>query len=241
MKRQVHFADPVSKVVKQPTEEENQGMRMKDARDAVPRKEGESRQQWKNRIFNYKRQEEAKKEGAGPFFHPFHSKVLALGGEVPVMAGRSADPVEAGYPGKTGKCVEEASSYAAGSVVPSVSREEANAVSRGFAIEPKCLEEVRLQQDEGDLVDGTTCQLLDCCHVNVLLKCGFESLCHRAATFEPSPTQLGIVLLQLLLVSPRDGAKIRLWIETQCSGTSTSPIRVRDLLPLPPYPQQVLL
>jgi len=64
LKRQVHFADPVSKVVKQPTEEENQGMRMKDARDAVPRKEGESRQQWKNRIFNYKRQEEAKKEGA---------------------------------------------------------------------------------------------------------------------------------------------------------------------------------
>lgn len=37
---------------------------MKDAREAVPRKDGESRQQWKNRIFNYKRQEEAKKEGA---------------------------------------------------------------------------------------------------------------------------------------------------------------------------------
>lgn len=64
LKRQVHFADPVSKVVDQAAEDGSQGMRMKDARDAVPRKEGESRQQWKNRIFNYKRQEEAKKEGA---------------------------------------------------------------------------------------------------------------------------------------------------------------------------------
>ena len=64
LRRQVNFAEPVSKVISGATEDGSQGMRMKDARDAVPRKDGESRQQWKNRIFNYKRQEEAKKEGA---------------------------------------------------------------------------------------------------------------------------------------------------------------------------------
>lgn len=64
LRRQVQFAEPVSRVVPDGAEGSNPGMRMKDAREAVPRKDGESRQQWKNRIFNYKRQEEAKKEGA---------------------------------------------------------------------------------------------------------------------------------------------------------------------------------
>lgn len=64
LRRHIQFAEPVSKVVTAAEEEAVKGMRMKDAREAVPRKEGESRQQWKNRIFNYKRQEEAKKEGA---------------------------------------------------------------------------------------------------------------------------------------------------------------------------------
>ena len=35
-------------------------MRMADARQGVPRKENETRAQWKNRIFNFKRSEEAK-------------------------------------------------------------------------------------------------------------------------------------------------------------------------------------
>jgi hypothetical protein len=35
-------------------------MRMKDAREAVPRKEGESRNDWKNRIFQHKRKFEEK-------------------------------------------------------------------------------------------------------------------------------------------------------------------------------------
>ena len=33
-------------------------MRMKEAREAVPRLEGESRAQWKNRVFNHKRKHE---------------------------------------------------------------------------------------------------------------------------------------------------------------------------------------
>ena len=63
-RRHVKFAEPVNKASSTTAEDGGQGMRMKDARDAVPRKEGESRQQWKNRIFNYKRQEESKMEGA---------------------------------------------------------------------------------------------------------------------------------------------------------------------------------
>ncbi len=64
LKRHVQFVEPVSGQAPVTAEEAGQGMRMRDARDAVPRKEGESRQQWKNRIFSFKRQEEAKKEGA---------------------------------------------------------------------------------------------------------------------------------------------------------------------------------
>ena len=71
------------------------------------------------------------------------------------------------------------------------------------------------------------------CHVSVLLRFSFSKLCQRAATFEPCAIQLGVLLLQLLLVSPRDGAKIRKWISEQVFQTSTSPTRVRDLLPLP--------
>ena len=64
LRRHVQFVEPVDQGTSATGEDMNQGMRMKDARDAVPRREGESRQQWKNRVFNYKRQEEAKKEGA---------------------------------------------------------------------------------------------------------------------------------------------------------------------------------
>ena len=64
LRRHVQFVEPVNRGAPTTGEDMGQGMRMKDARDAVPRREGETRQQWKNRIFNYKRQEEAKKEGA---------------------------------------------------------------------------------------------------------------------------------------------------------------------------------
>lgn len=39
------------------------GVRMKEARSKVPRKEGESRKSWKNRVFNYKRAEEERHPG----------------------------------------------------------------------------------------------------------------------------------------------------------------------------------
>ena len=61
LRRSVQFANPVDQEVPAAKAEMDSGMmRMKTARDAVPRKEGESRQAWKSRIFNYKRQEEAK-------------------------------------------------------------------------------------------------------------------------------------------------------------------------------------
>ncbi len=61
LKRAVQFAEPLEHDMDAKSSEAQAGMmRMRTARDAVPRKEGESRQAWKNRIFNYKRQEEAK-------------------------------------------------------------------------------------------------------------------------------------------------------------------------------------
>ena len=61
----------------------------------------------------------------------------------------------------------------------------------------------------------------------------FSSLCKRAGTFETTVLQLGVTLLQLQLVSPRDGLNLSTWISQQLKLTSTSPTRVRDILPLP--------
>ena len=162
------------------------------------------------------------------------SKVLALEGDVPVKAGELfREPVIAGNPVEAGVRGGKASSNAAGTVVPSVSREEACKVSRGFPVKPNSFHEVQLQQDVCEIVEATNCELLDRCQVCVLMKAEFGNLCRLAATLEPTAMQLGVVVLQLLLVSPRDGARIRKCVEAQCSGTSTTPIRVRDLLPLP--------
>lgn len=61
LRRSVQFANPVDQDMAAPKSDSQAGMmRMKDAREAAPRKEGESRQARKTRIFNYKRQEEAK-------------------------------------------------------------------------------------------------------------------------------------------------------------------------------------
>ena len=61
LKRSVQFAEPLEHDMDAKSSDPQSGMmRMKTARDAVPRKEGESRQAWKNRIFNYKRLEESK-------------------------------------------------------------------------------------------------------------------------------------------------------------------------------------
>ena len=61
MKRQVKCQDPLTSVIPEPAQDPRPGlMRMKDAREAVPRKENESRSQWKNRVFEHKRREEEK-------------------------------------------------------------------------------------------------------------------------------------------------------------------------------------
>ena len=161
---------------------------------------------------------------------PFVPVVAGRSLEVPVTAGRSSIPVVAGNPARPGNLVERGCFFAAGAVLPSVSREDAGEVSRGFETKPDRSDGCWLQQDDCEIVEDTTCHLLVCCQVNALLKNGFESLCRCAATFEPSTIQLGVALLQLLLVSPRDGACIRKWIEAQCSETFTSPTRVRDFV-----------
>ena len=59
-KVQVQF-DPKEKEIPAELGDSNPNlMRMKDAREAVPRKEGESRNDWKNRIFQHKRKFEEK-------------------------------------------------------------------------------------------------------------------------------------------------------------------------------------
>ena len=248
LRRHIQFAEPVSKVVTAAEEEAVKGMRMKDAREAVPRKEGESRQQWKNRIFNYKRQEEAKKEGAraAPKLKKWEALPKLRAGSIPSIlrwALGKVPPVEAGEntmkPGSAGDLVKArlmrsaVPSLAVGTVGPSVSREEYEIVSQGLMDKPIECEEAPLLTSEIPVCNFDECQLFDFCHLTLLMKFRFQTLCHRAATFEPCATQLGVSLLQLLLVSPRDGAKIRKWISKQWLNTSTTPTRVRDLLPLP--------
>ena len=161
-------------------------------------------------------------------------KVLALGNNtLELSREESMRPVEAGPLVEARECGRGIPSFAAGTVGPSVSRDEGEELSLNDEMELTKSPEVLLQQDVKVIVDELLCELLCRCRVNILLKYDFVSLCRHAATFEPCATQLGITLLQLLLVSPRDGQKIRKWIETQCSKTSTSPTRVRDLLPLP--------
>ena len=61
LKRSVKFETPLEKEIPaEPGGTKLGMMRTADARQAVPRKENETRAQWKNRIFNFKRSEEAK-------------------------------------------------------------------------------------------------------------------------------------------------------------------------------------
>lgn len=82
---------------------------------------------------------------------------------------------------------------------------------------------------EGDLF----CNLIQRCFVSKLSQFDFGKLCRKAATFDPSVLQLGLTVLQLLLVSPRDGHNVIKWVSMQSNGFSTSATRDRDLLPLP--------
>ena len=63
MKRapKVQFQEPLENTIPPEPGDPRPGlMRMADARGAVPRKENESRADWKKRVFSFKRQEEAK-------------------------------------------------------------------------------------------------------------------------------------------------------------------------------------
>lgn len=64
--RRVQF-DPKDKTIPADGAEENSHlMRMKEARDAVPRRDGESRSQWKSRVFQHKREfEDKNSKGSG--------------------------------------------------------------------------------------------------------------------------------------------------------------------------------
>lgn len=75
--------------------------------------------------------------------------------------------------------------------------------------------------------------LVKTCHVCKLCEFDFMKLCQKAATLSPCVLQLGLTVLQLLLVSPRDGPNILNWITMHSNVVSTTPTRDRDLLPLP--------
>ena len=189
--------------------------------------------------------------------------VLALGGVDPVMAGYDVkEPVKVGELAIASDLRGNPLSHATGTVGPSVSRGKVDEVSldqKFKSVEcgkaqfkssrqvgrrpPPRLDlltafkngHTRSHQatDEKLFPEHDECDLFLKCLVSVLLRFSFSKLCQRAATFEPCAIQLGVLLLQLLLVSPQDGAKIRKWIGEQVFQTSTSPTRVRDLLPLP--------
>ena len=75
--------------------------------------------------------------------------------------------------------------------------------------------------------------LVKTCRVSQLCEFNFMKLCQKAATLSPCVLQLGLTVLQLLLVSPRDGPSILKWISMHSNVVSTTPTRDRDLLPLP--------
>ncbi len=172
------------------------------------------------------------------------SKVSALEGESPVEAGDkgktpveaggvSMKPVVAGDLALAGNSQRGTASFAVRTVEPSISRQKVSEVQQGSGIEPFKTAEAQLQESDEMCVKDDCCQLFFRCQVSLLVKNRFEDLCRHSATLVPCAAQLGITLLQLLLVSPRDGEKVRVWINAQWLESSTIPTRVRDLLPLP--------
>jgi hypothetical protein len=66
LERRVQFSGVDKEIPSHADSASSHLMRMKDARDAVPRKEGETRAAWKKRVFDNKRRTEAeslKKDG----------------------------------------------------------------------------------------------------------------------------------------------------------------------------------
>ena len=160
--------------------------------------------------------------------------MVASKGITPVMAGEqvAGRPAEAGALVEARDAMRGTPSYATRTVGPGVSHEKVSEFQEGLNNEPGEPAGDWLQQDVSKHGEDVCCEIFSKCQVNKLLTNQFEKLCRHSATFEPCAAQLGVTLLQLLLVSPRDGEKIRVWIGAQCSETSTTPTRVRDLLPL---------
>ena len=80
------------------------------------------------------------------------------------------------------------------------------------------------------------CDFLKFFHVSDIRRVAFHQLCGEISNMAPSVLQLGVSLMQLLLASPRDGKLLSTWISTQFEQSSTTPFRVRDVLPLPLTP-----
>ena len=77
------------------------------------------------------------------------------------------------------------------------------------------------------------CEFFQVFQLKLISSHAFNKLCSGVAVFQPTVAQLGVSLMQLLLVSPRDGRQIGNWLLDQLTHSSTSPTRVRNLLPLP--------
>ena len=80
------------------------------------------------------------------------------------------------------------------------------------------------------------CDFLKMFQTEKLFQVAFCERCTEVTLLRPSVLQLGISVMQLLLCSPRDGKSMCQWFEQQFSLSSTTPIRVRDVLPLPLTP-----
>ena len=162
--------------------------------------------------------------------------VMAVGMWAPVEAGGCSDaavgtPVMAGATGRSDEALKMP--CVAGVCQPSVSHEALD-----FQLPPGKAGDIEdlkglpyLRDAEGEVEDF--CALVKCCNFSKLCTVCFQKLCQKAATLDPCVLQLGLTLLQLLLVSPRDGDKVTKWITDQCNVFSTAPTRDRDFLPLP--------
>lgn len=80
------------------------------------------------------------------------------------------------------------------------------------------------------------CDFLKMFQTEKLFQVAFCEKCAEVTLLRPSVLQLGISVMQLLLCSPRDGKSMCQWFEQQFSLSSTTPFRVRDVLPLPLTP-----
>ena len=174
-------------------------------------------------------------------------------GIVPGFARAANDsaPVLAGGPRESSALAGEVSRCGTGGILPGVNRSTSEqsagtvkAVQRGIEPSDDMLERPHRSLDQAlggpsfwSGCEGLTfeiqCDFLISLHVKTLSTFSIRELCGSAARLESSVLQLGVTLLQLLLVSPGDGQKMTCWVFDQLNCNSTSPARVRDVLPIP--------